>query len=104
VGGEVRCREQGSSQDVDFYFPKKPRETVTPHTQGRVKTQSKQQDETDRKNKYHKIITHHKQKNKPAQKPAGLLGLNSPQSKPKHQTGATNQTQLNETEKGIGGS
>ena len=35
---------------------------------------------------------------------AGLLGLNSPQPKPKYETGATNQTQLNETEKGIGGS
>jgi hypothetical protein len=53
---------------------------------------------------YHKIISHHKQKNKPAQNPVALLGLNSRQPKPKHETDATNQTQLNETEKGIGGS
>ena len=29
-----------------------------------------------------------------------VVSLNSPQSQPKHKTGATNQTQLNETEKG----
>ena len=42
--------------------------------------------------------------NKPAQKPAGLPVLNSPKPKPKQETGATNQTKLNETEKEIGGS
>jgi hypothetical protein len=72
-------------------------------TPGAYNDQPKNRTQTVRRNTK---ISHpqNEQRNKPVQKLAGLLGLNSPQSKPKHKTGATNQTQLNETEKGIGGS
>jgi hypothetical protein len=47
VGGGVRHREQDSSKM--WIFISKNRETVTPHTQGRIMTQSNKHDEIVRK-------------------------------------------------------
>jgi hypothetical protein len=83
-----------------MFIPKTTVSVNATHT-GAIRPSPKQQDETVREQNTSTEITHIKTENKPAQKPAGLPGLNSP--KPKQETGATNQTTLNETEKGIGG-
>ena len=102
VVGGVRRREQGSLIR-GYLFPNNRVSVKATHT-GAKRPSPNKQDETVRKIGSTKYTHTNNRKNKPAQKPAGLSGLNCPKPKPKQETGATNQTTLNKAEKGIGGS